>query len=419
MAQDIHIAASPAVTTERLSGYLWLSFVICFLSNALAGTISTLMSVYLPVVVKDVLGTADEQKVNEVSAYINSLYIIGWAAGGFTWGMISDRIGRARSLKLSLVFYGVFTILTGFTSTWELIVIFRMLTGFGVGGVMVVSVILLSETFPERLRAIFVGILSIGFPVGIFSSGLVNYLVADWRLGFLVGSVPVILALLSVWLLRESEKWKSNQVVPSSMKASILSGETKRNLVKGSLIFGSMLIGLWAIFSWVPTWVQSLLPGVDAQQERGLSMMILGAGGLSGGFFSGWIANSLGVRRSMIIVFAGCFVLSFLLFKMNSVFSGVIYVEIGILSFLFGISQGLLSLYIPELFATSVRATATGICFNVGRLFTAAAVFFVGALVVSLGGYGNAIFTFSFVFLAGLVALFFTRDRSMLKPEKQ
>jgi hypothetical protein len=70
----------------------------------------------------------------------------------------------------------------------------------------------------------------------------------------------------------------------------------------------------------------------------------------------------------------------------------------------FGISQGALSVYIPELFPAAVGAAATGFCFNVGRLFTATAVFFVGALVSWLGGYGNTLFIFSFIFLIGLLA---------------
>jgi hypothetical protein len=58
----------------------------------------------------------------------------------------------------------------------------------------------------------------------------------------------------------------------------------------------------------------------------------------------------------------------------------------------FGASQGVLSAYIPQLFHTGIRATATGFCFNIGRLFTATAVLFIGVLVTALGGYGNAIF---------------------------
>ena len=101
--------------------------------------------------------------------------------------------------------------------------------------------------------------------------------------------------------------------------------------------------------------------------------------------------------------------MSFLLFKTNTVFSGVIYFEIAILALFFGASQGVLSAYIPALFPPAIRATATGFCFNIGRFVTASVVFFVGALVIMLGGYGNAIFTFSLVFVIGLIATFFSK----------
>jgi len=392
---------------DKISARCWIVFGVCLVSNMLGGTVSTIMSVYLPTVVRDLLGEVSEQQMNEVSAYINALYIVGWTFGGFTWGWISDAIGRAKALVLAIACYGIFTVLIAFTSRWEYVVALRMLDGFGVGGVLVISVTYLSEIFPERLRSIAIGILSIGFPVGIFSAGLVNYLVADWRQGFMIGFLPIGLAILSIWLLHESAKWKMRET-SSGYKMMAFRGNIDK-VIQGSLIFGSMLIGLWAIFSWLPTWVQSLLVNSDGQKERGISMMILGAGGLTGGFISGWVANALGVRKSMVICFSACLILSFLLFKVNTTFSPVIYAEIVVLALFFGVSQGLLSLYIPSLFPTAIRATATGICFNVGRIFTAAAVFFVGALVTTLGGYGNAIFIFSFVFLIGLLVIFFTR----------
>src|SRR5258708_4913580 len=84
----------------------------------------------------------------------------------------------------------------------------------------------------------------------------------------------------------------------------------------------------------------------------------------------------------------------------------------GILAFFFGISQGALSVYIPHLFPTVIRASATGFCFNIGRLFTATVVFFIGALVSFLGGYGNAVFIFSFIFLIGLATTYFSKDQT-------
>jgi len=399
------------VEGDKISLSLWLAFAICFIADVLGGTISTLMSVYLPVVVKEMLGDAGIEQLARVSAYINALYILGWMVGGITWGVISDRIGRARSLTLAIAMYGLFSVLTGFATSWEMVVLFRLLSGFGVGGVLVISPILLSEIFPEKSRAVFVGITSIGFPVGIFSAGLVTYLVPTWRQGFLIGIIPLSLAVLSIWLLKESDRWKSTK--EKSDSDSLWSSEHGANLVKGAVIFGSMLIGLWAIFSWLPTWVQSLLPeGTDGQTERGLSMMLMGAGGLTGGFFSGWISNSIGVRKAMLTCFTACLILSFVLFGLNTTFSKIIYAEIGVLALFFGFSQGLLSVYIPQLFPTSFRATATGFCFNIGRLFTAAAVFFIGALVATLGGYGNSLLTFSGIFFVGLLAIYFTKEKS-------
>src|SRR5690349_3609162 len=178
MKTDIELPAASLQTEENVSVGLWCTFGICLLSNIFGGTVSTLMSVYLPVVVRDLLGTVDPARLSEVSAYINALYILGWAFGGFTWGLISDRIGRAKALVLAVGLYGAFTIATGFASSWEMVVACRLLAGFGVGGVLVVSATLLSEVWPERTRAIAIGILSIGFPVGIFSAGLVNLVVS-------------------------------------------------------------------------------------------------------------------------------------------------------------------------------------------------------------------------------------------------
>ncbi len=396
-------------SAEKISSYHWMMFILCFLGNVMGGTASTLMSVYLPVVVKDLLGGTGVQQLGDVSAYISALYFVGWAIGGLSMGLIGDRIGRARSLALSIATFGFFTFFISLASSWEMILVFRFFCGFGVGGMMVINTTLLSEVWPQRTRAVFIGILSIGFPVGIFSSGAVNYLVPGWRHGFTIGILPVVVSFLAIWLLKESEKWKESRNREDRDQLQISLRAHRKDLINGSVIFGSMLIGLWAIFSWVPTWVQSLLTTSDGQRERGLSMMLLGAGGLSGGFVSGWVSNALGTRRAMQVCFSGCFILSFLLFKLNTAFSAVTIVEIAMLSFMFGISQGLLAVYIPQLFPVAIGAMATGFCFNVGRFFTAAAVFFVGALVTVFGGYGNSLFAFSMVFLIGLTFLFFSK----------
>ncbi|MXV53260.1 MFS transporter [Pedobacter sp. HMF7647] len=387
-------------------------FVICFLSTAFGGVISTLMSVYLPVVVKDLQVTTNTAKLDTISGYINSLFIFGWTAGGFLWGLISDKTGRKTAFLLALGSYGLATIATGLMSNWEGVMVCRFLSGVGVGGVLAVSVVLLSEIWPEKTRAIFIGIISVAFPIGIFSAGLINFFVSSWRQGFFVGLVPIAIAIIGIWTLKESDLWllhrsgRTNKVKKSDALFSI---SNRKALITGSVIFGTMLIGMWALFSWMPTWIQSLFT-VDAPKERGLSMMFLGMGGLTGGFSSGWVANTIGLRRSLISSFAVCAIMAFILFKTNDHFSTIIYIEIAVLALFFGVSQGVLSVYIPMLFPTSVRASATGFCFNIGRLFTGAAVLFIGVLVNVMGGYANSLFIFSWVFVVGLLVVIFIRD---------
>jgi predicted MFS family arabinose efflux permease len=400
---NARIITLPAGVTNGL----WLMFAICLLGNVMGGATSTMMSVYLPVISKEILGNMDVVRFNKISALINAVYLAGWTLGGFTWGYIGDRLGRSRSISTSIVMFGFFSFLASFAHSWEALVFYRFLTGFGVGGMMVLYTILLSEAWPERTRAIAIGIVSVGFPVGIMSSGMVNYFVPGWRPAFMLAMIPLAMGMISFKVLRESEQWKTAKYNPGKKDPDLK--VNRLTLLNGSVIFGSMLIGLWATFSWIPSWVQSLLNGSDGAHERGISMMMMGLGGLTGGFFSGWIANALGIRKAMILCYSACLVIAVVLFRTATAFTVFTMAGIALLAVVFGISQGLLSVYIPLLFPVPVRSTATGFCFNIGRVITTAAVFFIGALVTLLGGYGNSLFVFSFVFLAGILFLLFSK----------
>ena len=402
----------PVKDSGKIGILLWGSFALCFLCTLSAGLLSTLMSAYLPPVVQDLTGKTTAEDLSTISAYIQSLYIAGWAAGGFFWGFISDQVGRVKALALSVGLFGAFTTVISFVPSWEYVVIFRLCSGLAVGGILVISPTLLFEIWPARSRAVIIGITSIGFPVGIFSSGLVTVFLSDWRSAFLLGLLPIGLAIVAFFGLQESEHWKNNPVTANDKK---FTEADRANLIKGSVIFGSMLIGLWGMFSWIPTWVQSLLGTTDGQSERGIAMMLLGAGGLTGGFASGWVSNAFGVRRAMMFCFAGCIVMSAILFGSNESFSTIIYFELALLSFFFGISQGLLSIFIPQLFPVHIRGTFTGICFNVGRIVTSVAIFFVGFLVMFFGGYSNTLLAFAGIFLIGFLTMFFSKDNKTNK----
>ncbi|KAA6439372.1 MFS transporter [Dyadobacter flavalbus] len=382
----------------------WLAFALCAVSYILSGTVSTLMSVYLPVAVPELKGaTLTPAELGKTGAYVHAVYLYGWMCGGLLFGVVSDNIGRVRSLALVTALYGFGTCLVAIVTDLNTLLAVRFLSGMGVGGVLLITTVYISEIWEQRSSAVMLGILAVCFPVGIVTTGSLNLIFSDWRTAFGIGIIPVIAALIIGMAAPESDKWKHMKIVKSH-KENVFHKSNRTNLVSGSVIFGSVLIGLWGIFSWLPTWVQTLLAeGQEGQKERGLIMVLLGAGGITGGLFSGMLINRFGKKATLMATFAVCLIMCCILFLTNRVFSGIIYVETAILSFCFGISQGALSSYIPELFPVNIRGTATGFCFNIGRFFTATAVFFIGSLVSMLGGFGNALLVFTAPFLVAFI----------------
>lgn len=393
-----------------------IAFAVCMLCYLLGGTVATLMSVNLPVAIPELLGkTPSVDELGQIGAYLNASFIFGWMFGGLTLGVISDKIGRIKTLAFSAGLYGVFTLMTVFVVNWESLLVYRFFTGLGVGGVLLISTVYISEIWNASTRPVALGILVVSFPIGIVLTGGLNVLFGNWRQSFWLGIIPILLAFVIVLFLPESSIWQSEGLNKKQEKESIFSTENGKKLLIGSLVFGAVLIGLWAIFSWLPTWVQGLLTSTssDGQKERGLTMMLLGIGGIVGGMFSGFLIKKLGSRITLMLTFSGCFLACLLLFTTNSSFTPIIYLETALLSLFFGVSQGSLSSYIPALFSTTIRATATGFCFNIGRFFTATAVFFVGSLVSVFGGIGNALLSFSITFLIALVVVYFTEKKAI------
>src|SRR5664279_5525670 len=151
----------PFMKQVGIQKYQRALFIICFFSSLFGGTVSTLMSVYLPDAIKDLLQNAGKENMDNISATINSVFIFGWTAGGVIWGIFCDTLGRKKSFIYATLCYGVFTILTGMSPTWFLVVLCRFLSGFGIGGVLVITTMLVSEGYQEKKREVLLGILSL------------------------------------------------------------------------------------------------------------------------------------------------------------------------------------------------------------------------------------------------------------------
>ncbi len=399
---------------EKKSISKFVIFGLCMICYIFGGTISTLISVYLPVAVPQLLQrSVSEQELGSIGAYLNSSFIFGWMTGGLLSGILSDKFGRIKILAFSACFYGLFTFLVLTVSDWHTLIIYRFLAGMGVGAVLVVSTVYISEIWDESSKPIALSILAVGFPVGIILAGMLNVFFSDWKHSFILGIVPFTAGTILFFLLPESLLWQSSKHFQQKESINLFTPRFTGNILVGALIFGSVLIGLWAVFSWLPTWVHGLTIGVsDGKTERGITMMTMGMGAILGGSFAGYLIKKWGIEITLMFIFAGCFLSCLLLFLSNSSFSKIIFAEVALVAVFFGLSQSALSSFIPCLFPPSIRAGATGFCFNIGRFFTGTAVFFVGNLVTAFGGFGNALIVFSGTFLIALLKVFLKFNRN-------
>ncbi|WP_303674082.1 MFS transporter [Vampirovibrio chlorellavorus] len=424
---------------EGISRYHWLVFVGCWLGGIFDGMDSTLMSVAMPTAIGELTGSTDKSVIGPIASYVTSIFLLGWMAGGILFGVIGDKLGRVRSMVFSILLYALFTGLAGFAQNWEQLAVCRFLTGLGIGGELVSISTFLTEVWPARSRAIAIGVLITSYQAGVFIAGSINTLFQDWRTTFWIGALPALLVIFLRTSLKESDRWleakeRSLQAEkPASHWQALFQPAHAQSLLVGGLAFGGLLVGYWASLAWIPLWVQDLLQTSGTGAERGIVTMYQGVAAVVGCSMAGLFCDWLGRRSTIILSSLGCLLASGLLFLTNTSFSSAIYWQTALLGYFIGLIQAAMYIYLPELFPTLIRASATGFCLNVGRLTTAIAVFYVGDLIqliskqqlgahwfgnASLSDYGVAAFLFALAYLASVGAALFgaeTKGKPLLE----
>lgn len=389
-------------------------YVIVVLSVVSAGISGSLFSTYLPIIAAEMCGgTATKQDVSTMGSYAGASFLIGWSVGAFLLGALADRIGRKLALFAAICTCSVGVLATAFVPTLSLLVAMRFLTGAGAGGILLLGSVLISEAWAQGNRARMVAIMMNSFPMGFLVAGVIGSNVQNWHTAYVMGSTTILLAVAVLVYVRESEVWRNSDQrheVEHVDREHVFDTRYRKDLVLGITLFGSMLVGLWAAFTWMPTWVHSMSSAEHAQYNRGMVSIVLGIGSMSGALVGAPLANRIGRRRTVLVGYVACVALSLLTFQTGLTPGPVLFGMIFLLTSAIGINQGVLSTYIPELFPTLIRGAATGISMNAGRLLTAIGVFFVGVLVHTLDGYHNAIATFAAAYVVGAIALAFARE---------
>jgi MFS family permease len=385
-------------------------FLVVWLGWTLDGTDFGLFSLVLRPALTELLGgnpaISDIGRVGGLRAMAS---LLGWALGGFFFGIIADYIGRVRALALSIAIVAVFTALQGFAQSTLVFGALRFMTGVGTGAEIVIGIPLVAEVFAETQRAKVLGVMMTGGGLGTLIGGQIYALVGPygWRYVMFTGVLPALVLLLIRRGLAEPERFEAvrarrqalrnarsmsaeDRAFMSFVPAQLFSRQLRYWTLVGLLFCLGTLLAIWTTNIWLPTIQGQMLAkqgitGAAAAPLIGYGMMLWGLGGIGGYAAFGFIADVVGRRPTVVFYNLGTLVAGLYLYLGLHDWTYYPYVLPVFGFFVFGVFSGH-AVYLPELFPTHVRATAVSFCNGSGRVITSFGPLVAGLLAAPFGG---------------------------------
>jgi len=265
MSHPISVNENQLPWYRMLNGYHWFVFTVCTLGWLFDCLDQQLFNANRKPAMIELLGTdPSDPRVDAWATYGTSFLLLGWATGGIFFGILGDRIGRAKTMVFTILSYSVFTGVTAFSVSVYDFILYRFLSGLGVGGQFAVGVSLVAEALPDKARPPALGMLQAFSAFGNITAALIVMLFehlaatgviagSPWRWVFAVGIIPAFLAVVVMLRLEEPQRWKQAVATGEAKKkaGSIreLFGDPRwrRNTICGMLLAAAGVIGLWAI----------------------------------------------------------------------------------------------------------------------------------------------------------------------------
>ena len=358
----------------------------------------------------------------ETAGALGSLTLLASAAGGIIFGVVADRFGRTRALIASVLIYSVFTAACGFAQTVAQLAVFRIFLGLGMGGEWASGAALVSETWPAEHRGKALGFMQSAWAIGYGAAAIVTAIVMPmwgWRGVFFVGILP---ALFTLWVRRNVEEpaiWRDSRQAAASTRGAF--SDIFRRPMLG-LTVAVTVMNAFTMFAWwgFNLWLPSYLSMPPAQGGVGLSTTMMSGFvvamqvGMWFGYVTfGFISDYVGRKKTYVGYLVSAAVLLFLYVTIRE---PLVLLILG--PFLAFVATGYFSGFgavTAEIYPTSIRATAQGFTYNIGRVASAVAPWAVGSLAQS-HGFGTALSISSLAFLLAAATWYWipeTRGREL------
>ena len=422
---------------RAVSRYQWLVFLVVWLGWTLDAADFGLYSLVLrPAMIELLGGNPPLTDIGKYGGLLAMAGLLGWAFGGFLFGIIADYIGRVRTLAFSIAIYAVFTALQGLSVGILDFAVYRFIAGLGTGAELMVGIPLLAETLGETHRAKIAGCMMTGGAVGTFVGAWAYGLVGGygWRYVFFIGIVPAILLAVIRRRMLEPDRFADVQERRRAVAAGLRSGtgdrefmrfvpvqlfnkENRYNTMVGVLFGLGSLHAIWTTVIWLPTILSLMAQKSGAADANAAApfvsrgMMLWSLGGFFGYIAFGFIADLIGRRLTVMFYSAGTMAAGLTLYLALPAYEPWYPVVLPIFGFfVFGVFSGY-AVYLPELFPTHIRSTAVGFCTGSARIITSFGPLVAGLLVGAFGGSFNRVTAFMTCFaLLSIVAMLLGRE---------
>ncbi|KVG64434.1 MFS transporter [Burkholderia pseudomultivorans] len=323
------------------------------------------------------------------AGFIGTITLLASALGGWIAGILSDRIGRVRTLQLTVLWFAVFTALCGLAQNYHQLLAARALMGFGFGGEWTAGAVLIGEVIRARDRGKAVGLVQSGWAIGWGLCALLYALMFSvmpaelaWRALFLVGLAPALLVVVIRRYVREpdvyeKEKAAQARVADAPRLTEIFAPQLITTTLRAALLTTGAQGGYYAITTWLPTFLKTERHLTVMGTGGYLAMIILGS--WVGYLTSAYLTDRLGRKPNFILFALGSMVIAFAYTSLNLTDTSMLWLGFPLGFFASGIFSGM-GAFLTELFPTRVRGSGQGFCYNVGRAVGALFPFLIGAL---------------------------------------
>lgn len=358
--------------------------------------------------------------------------LLGWGVGGVIGGILADYIGRKRMMLYAILLYALLTGLTALSTSYAMLITLRFLTGLAMGSEWSTGATLLAETWPDEARPKGAGFMQSGFGWGTFLASLVWFIVNPlgpnaWRLMFVVGVIPAFFIIYIRRAVDESQRWleavrnqkwsaigasesaaaaqKTSQR-PFTLAEIFREPESRRRVLLALAMSLATMVGWYAISSWLPGYVTSVAKGQNLANPGywgNVSSMVYNAGSIVGYLVSGFVADRIGRRWYMQFLFIGSLILAPITYLWTHNMT-LLLIAAGVNGFFTLGQYAWFAIYLPELFGSTVRATASSFVFNATRLIAFAGPILSGRLIQYFGGVSKAAMIFSLIYFLGIAA---------------